>query len=151
MSQAGKKAGAGRLKLERMALVRGVLMGFRSVLDEELQPVGITAAQLRVLYAVGANPAVSGAEVARLCALKAQSAQAILAGLETHGWICRRPGQTGGRVLVSELTAAGRKALRRAKGIAEALDRRLWKDIDQRDLAVLDAALAMAVKRLARE
>ena len=150
MSSNVQKTRIGKPRLERMSLVRGVLMGFRSVLDEELQPLGITTAQLRVLWMVEMSPAVSGAEVARLCAMTAQSGQAMLAGLEKHGWIRRKPSAASERVLVAEVTASGRKVLTRAKAMAEVLDRKIWKGIGAEELATMEAVLRAAAENLER-
>jgi DNA-binding MarR family transcriptional regulator len=148
MARTVQKTRVGKPQLERLGLVRGVLMGFRAVLDEEMAPLGITTAQLRVLWSVEINPDGSGAEVARYCALTPQSGQAILAGLEKSGWIKRRHSAANERVLVAEVTVSGRKVLERARRAAEALDRRIWKGIAEKDLAGMEAALKAAVEKL---
>jgi DNA-binding MarR family transcriptional regulator len=81
----------GKPMLGRILLLKTVLQGFRSSLDEELHPLGITTAQLRLLWAVEANPLVSGAKVARLCSVTPQTGQAAMAAMEANGWIRRRP------------------------------------------------------------
>jgi DNA-binding MarR family transcriptional regulator len=140
----------GKPRLDRISLMKAVLQGFRIRLDEELQPYGITTSQLRMLWAVGANPAASGAEVARFCSVTPQTGQAILAAMEANGWIRRKASEKSERVLVSELTARGRKLLMRGKEIAESLDRGLWKGMGERELAAMDALLGVAVRRLER-
>jgi DNA-binding MarR family transcriptional regulator len=140
----------GKPRLERISLLKSVLQGYRSRLDEELQPHGITTSQLRMLWMVEENPAVSGAKVARMCSVTPQSGQATLALMEANGWIRRRASEASERVLVSELTAGGRKVLVKGREIAEGLNRRLWKGIGERDLAGMDAALEAAVEKLGR-
>jgi DNA-binding MarR family transcriptional regulator len=144
------KAVVEKPRLERMALLKSVLQGYRVRLDEELQPLGITTAQLRMLWTVELNPDVSGAEIARLCSVTPQTGQALLAKMEAHGWIRRRPSAESERVLVAELTASGRRVLLRARETAEHLDKELWAGMDARELAVLDRALGDAVSRLGR-
>ena len=138
-------------RLERMALIKSVLQGYRSRLDEELQPHGITTAQLRLLWMIEENPGASGAKVARLCSVTPQSGQATLAMMEAQGWLRRRPSEASDRILVAELTGKGQRVLVKAREIAEALDRRLWKGISERDLDGLDAGLRSAVKKLTRK
>jgi DNA-binding MarR family transcriptional regulator len=150
MSAHVQKTKVDKPRLERLGLVRDVLIGFRSVLDQELQPLGITTAQLRVLWMVSAHTTVSGAEVARLCGLTPQSGHAMISGLEKHGWVKRHSSEKGGRVLTADVTARGRKVLERAKSIAEALDAKTWKGIPQKDLAGMEAALRGAAERLER-
>jgi DNA-binding MarR family transcriptional regulator len=137
-------------KLERIHLLKEILQGYRAVLEEELQPYGITAAQLRMLWTVQTSPEASGAEVARLCLVTPQSGQATLARLEEARWITRKHSVKSDRVLVAELTASGRKILLIAREIAERLDQKMWNDIDPRALAEVDAVLRKALAKLAR-
>ena len=145
-----QKTRVGKPRLERISLIKSVLQGYRSRLDEELQPHGITTSQLRMLWVVEENPAVSGAKVARICSVTPQSGQATLAVMEANGWIRRRASDASERVLVSELTVSGRKVLARGKSIAEGLNRRLWKGIGERELAGMDAVLEAVVRKLER-
>jgi DNA-binding MarR family transcriptional regulator len=134
--------------LERISKMKALLQGCRVVLDEELQPLGITLSQLRMLWLIAENPGISGARVARLCSVTPQSGQAMQAMMEVQGWVRRRPSEASHRVLVAELTGKGKRLLMKARKIAEALDLRLWKGIGERDLAGLDAALRSAVETL---
>jgi DNA-binding MarR family transcriptional regulator len=134
--------------LKRIGLLKAVLQGYRVRLDEDLHPLGITTAQLKLLWSVEQNPQVSGAQLARLCAITPQTGQASLAAMETHGWIRRHASAGNERVLVTELTASGRRVLERAKLIAEALDRSLWQDASERELAAVDRVLGRAMEQL---
>ncbi len=62
-------------------------------MDEQLKPEGVTTAQLQVLKTIRTEPGASGAQLARLCYMTPQSAQALLKGLEDDGWITRDQGQ----------------------------------------------------------
>jgi DNA-binding MarR family transcriptional regulator len=145
-----QKTRVGKPRLERIGLIKAVLQGYRIKLDEELQPLGITAAQLKMLWTVEQNPAVSGSGAARLCSVTPQTGQATLAVMEANGWIRRKACEDGGRVLVSEVTASGRKVLARGKKIAEGVNEKMWEGIGERELRVLDGALVDAVERLER-
>jgi DNA-binding MarR family transcriptional regulator len=140
----------GKPILERISRMKAVLQGFRVLLDEDLQPLGITTSQLRMLWSIAENPGISGSKVARLCSVTPQSGQTTMAMMETQGWVRRRPSEASHRVLVAELTSKGRRVLVKAREIAEALDRRLWNGIAERDLAGLDVALRNAVEKLTR-
>ena len=150
MERAVNNSKVGKPKLERIGLLKAVLQGYRIKLDEELHPFGITTAQLKMLWMVEANPAESGAGVARLCSVTPQTGQATLAAMEANGWIRRRASEKSERVLVSELTASGRKVLARGKKMAEGLERRMWKGVGEKELAVLDDVLGIAVGKLER-
>ena len=150
-SKARSKTQIEKPRLNHISLVKAVLQGFRSRLDEELQPLGITLAQLRLLWAVEEKPDVSGAELARMCWVTPQTGQATMARMEANGWVRRRPSTASERVLVAELTAAGRKLLLQAKRVAEGVNEELWQGVSARDLAGLDNALAQAVEKLNRK
>ncbi len=140
----------GKPILERLTRMKSLLQGLRAVMDEDLQPLGITTSQLRMLWSIAENPGISGAKLARLCSVTPQSGQATLAMMETQGWVRRTPSEANHRVLVAELTTRGQQILIKARDIAQTLDRRLWKGIDERDLAGLDTALRSALKKLPR-
>jgi DNA-binding MarR family transcriptional regulator len=150
MRNDGKTMKVGRPRLERISLLKAVLQGFRVRLDEELQPLGITSAQLRLLWAVETNPLVSGAELARLCSVTPQTGHALVARMEAQGLIRRRPSAQSERVLVAELTSSGRKVLVRAKELAEELDGEVWQGIGERELSSMESVLGIAVGRLGR-
>jgi len=132
----------GKPILERITKMKAVLQGLRVLMDEDLQPLGITTSQLRMLWSIAENPGISGAKVARLCSVTPQSGQTTLAMMETQGWVRRRPSEASHR--------KGQRILVKARQLAEALDRRLWKGIDEHDLAGLDAALRSALDKLTR-
>jgi DNA-binding MarR family transcriptional regulator len=140
----------GKPILERISGMKALLQGFRVLLDEDLQPLGITTSQLRMLWSIAENPGISGAKMARLCSVTPQSGQATLEIMEAQGWVRRRPSEANHRVLVAELTSKGQRVLVKAREIGEALDHRLWNGIDERDLAGFDAALRSAVGKLTR-
>lgn len=140
----------GKPVLERITRMKALLQGVRLLMDEDLQPLGITTSQLRMLWSIAENPGISGAKVARLCSVTPQSGQATLAMMESQGWVRRTPRDTNHRVLVAELTSKGQRVLVKARDVAQALDRRLWKGISDRDLSGLDAALRTVLKKLPR-
>jgi len=140
----------GKPRLERIALIKAVLHGYRARLDEELLGLGVTTAQLGLLWAVERNPAASGAEVARLCSVTPQTGQATMARMEANGWLVRKRGEKSERVLVAALTAKGRRVLVRAKEIAEDLDRTIWAGVTRKELDGLDAGLKQVLGRLGR-
>ena len=138
-------------RLRRVALLKAVLQSFRGRLDEELAPLGITTAQLRLMWMVAENPDASGAEVARLCSVTPQTGQAIMARLQANGWVRRTASKDSERVLVAELTSSGRKVLGKAREISERLESRMWETTSERSLAALERALVGALASLEAE
>jgi DNA-binding MarR family transcriptional regulator len=66
-------------------LMRRMVVGMRSRLDEELRSKEVTTAQLRFLYEVRERPGSSGAQMARACFVTPQSAQAMMARAVERG------------------------------------------------------------------
>jgi DNA-binding MarR family transcriptional regulator len=137
--------------LDRIGLIKSVLQGFRILLDEELQPLGVTTAQLRLLWAIEENPQCSGAQLARKVSVTPQTGQATLARLEAHGWVRRQHSDVSDRVLVTELTTRGRRLLLKARQTAERMNRELWHGIPERDLQATESALKTALDRMGAE
>lgn len=123
----------------------------RQRLDAELARLGITAAQNAVLLAVAGNPRISNAELARAAFVTPQTMQAILVNLERAGLIARSPHPDHGRVIMTELTAAGQQAVAAGAQAADTVEKqmlstlsadeaRLLCDLLKRCAAALDAA-----------
>jgi len=97
----------------------------RQQLDAELARIGTTAAQNAVLLAVAGNPRISNADLARAAFVTPQTMQGILVNLERAGLIARNPHPEHGRIIMTELTAAGKKAVADGAKAADAVERRM--------------------------
>jgi len=97
----------------------------RQRLDAELARLGITAPQNAVLLAVSGNPRISNAELARAAFVTPQTMQAILVNLERAGLIARRPHPEHGRVIMTELTTAGERAVAEGAKAADLVERQM--------------------------
>lgn len=97
----------------------------RVSMDKALRPLDLTTPQYAVLSAVEAQPGLSNAVLARAAFVTAQSMQGILANLERDGLLTRRPDPEHGRVLMSELSSAGRKKLTEAHKVVLRVENRL--------------------------
>lgn len=97
----------------------------RQRLDAELAQIGITAPQNAVLLAVAGNPRISNAELARAAFVTPQTMQAILVNLERDGLIVRSPHPEHGRVIMTELTTAGQKAVAEGAKAADVVERQM--------------------------
>lgn len=109
----------------------------RQRLDAELARFGITAAQNAVLLAVAGNPRISNAELARAAFVTPQTMQAILVNLERIGLIVRTPHPEHGRVIMTELTAAGQKAVADGAQAADLVERRMLSRLSNDEARVL--------------
>jgi DNA-binding MarR family transcriptional regulator len=97
----------------------------RQRLDTELARLGITAPQNAVLLAVSGNPRISNAELARAAFVTPQTMQAILVNLERGGLIVRSPHPEHGRVIMTELTTAGERAVAEGAKAADLVERQM--------------------------
>lgn len=109
----------------------------RQRLDGELAQLGITAAQNAVLLAVAANPQISNADLARAAFVTPQTMQGILVNLERAGLIARSPHPTHGRVIMTELTNAGRKAVADGARAADVVEKQMLSLLSVDEQALL--------------
>lgn len=106
-------------------------------LDAELARLGITASQNAVLLAVAGNPRISNAELARAAFVTPQTMQAILVNLERAGLIVRTPHPKHGRVIMTELTKAGAKAVTEGANAADVVERQMLSALSAAEATLL--------------
>jgi DNA-binding MarR family transcriptional regulator len=132
-------------------LMKRILVHFRSQMDEQLRPQGVTTAQLHVLKTVRDEPGASGAQIARACYVTPQSAQSLLKSLEVGGWISRAKDGTNDRILIAELTRAGEELLETAEKTARVIEKRLWKSVSDSAVESLNVVLSQCLGNLESE
>jgi DNA-binding MarR family transcriptional regulator len=129
-------------------MMKRILNHFRSQMDETLRPQGVTTAQLSVLHTIRQEPGVSGAQLARLCYVTPQSAQALLTGLEEDGWITRTKDRVNDRILIAVLTPSGEQLLDTAEKLARVIEKKLWRGVSAEAVGALNAVLAQCLGNL---
>ena len=117
-------------------------------LRTEGNPDELNLSQLGTLARLGKLGPMTNADLARAEAMKPQSMNAILVGLEQEGLVERRPHPTDGRQILFAISSAGAE-VRRQRGIAK----RNWmtaamSELDPEDFKTLVAAVPL-IKRLA--
>ena len=129
-----------------VTLMRRVLLGFKSRLDDELREKNATTAQMRFLREVKERPGSSGAQMARACYVTPQSAQAMMARAVKHGWIVRGKSAENDRVVTARLTPEGERLLVYFDGILQRLEAEVWTSVSVEELRgmndLLDRGLA---------
>lgn len=110
-----------------------------------LRPFGLTVPQYAAMYALSLAPGVSGAKLARYCAVTPQSMTTVLKTLDARGLIERRPSEDHAQVLVTRLTPEGKALLDEADAAAVAVERRLVEAFDPDELERFRAMLDRAV------
>jgi DNA-binding MarR family transcriptional regulator len=131
--------------------MKRILIHFRSQMDEALRPQGVTTAQLHVLKTIYNEPGVSGAQLARACYVTPQSAQSLLKGLETGGWIVRVKDKVNDRILVARLTPSGEELLETAETAARVIEKKVWKGVSDEAVGALNALLEQCLGNLELE
>ena len=109
----------------------------RQRLDAELAQFGITAPQNAVLLEIAGNPRVSNADLARAAFVTPQTMQGILVNLEREGLIVRTPHPEHGRVIMTELTEAGQKAVAAGTRAADVVERQMLSALSAKEAKLL--------------
>jgi DNA-binding MarR family transcriptional regulator len=121
---------------------------FRERLEEQLRPLGITAAQLQLLAALTKEPGSSGAHISRYCQVTPQTTHALLAAAEDRGWIRRSPHPENAHTLLSTLTPQGKRLFSRGKTIAIKLQSQMLRSLTSAEVRRLEAVLEQLIKDL---
>jgi DNA-binding MarR family transcriptional regulator len=115
-------------------------------LEAALQPLGITAAQFRILAILARGEKRSSAELSRLFGVKPQTMIKQIAILETNGTIERNLAKGNKRVLEVSLTEAGRARLRACDKAAAAVEEAIFAAFDPGEI---EGYRALTMKLLA--
>lgn len=132
-------------------LMKRIMTEFRTRMDEKLHPYGVTTAQVRLLGAIRNAPGSSGAQLARLCEITPQSAQALIQRAEEAGWIIREKDEVNDRILTVTLTPDGEKILKTADRVLRGIESHLWQGIPPRNLAAVIKVLETCLDNLTRD
>jgi MarR family transcriptional regulator, organic hydroperoxide resistance regulator len=128
--------------------MKRIMIHFRSQMDEELRPQGVTTAQLHVLKVIRDEDGASGAQLARACYVTPQSAQALLKGLENGGWITRTKDPVNDRILIAKLTLSGGELLDSAERLARVIEKKLWRGVPDGAVQTLNKTLMRCLANL---
>lgn len=148
MRAASKENQIGNGAPEVMKLTRRMTTLFRERLEEQLRPLGITAAQLQLLAALAKEPGTSGAHISRFCQVTPQTTHALLAVAESRGWVRRSPHPENARTLLATLTPQGQRVFARGKTLALRLQSRMLRTLTSAEVGHLEATLSQLIKNL---
>lgn len=132
-------------------LMKRILIELRAHMDEKLHPYGVTTAQVRLLGTIRNAPGSSGAQLARLCEITPQSAQALIQRAEEAGWIVREKDEINDRILTATLTPEGDKILKTADRVLRSIESRLWRNIPPQKLSAVIKVLETCLENLTEE
>ena len=120
----------------------------RLMMDERLEPLGLTTPQYNVLAAVESQPGISNAALARAAFVTAQSMLGIVANLERLRLIRRRAHPTHGRILISDLTSDGEVVLKSAHGLLKDIDETMTTAFKQGEIESLRTLLQRCTENM---
>ncbi len=116
-----------------------------------LKPAGVTVAQYSALLHLGANPGISAAALARLCAVTPPTMNTVLKNLQDRGLIERTPHEWHKNVLETRLTEEGRSVLADADARAVRVERALAAEFTDEERATLVGLVGRCVALLEKE
>lgn len=123
----------------------------RQRLEAALIGTGVTPSQNAVLLAISDNPRISNAALARAGFVTPQSMQGILVTLEKDGFIVRSPHPDHGRIIMTELTHAGRAAADAGLIIANEVERQMLSNLTPDEARLLGELLQRCAGALEEE
>jgi DNA-binding MarR family transcriptional regulator len=130
------------------SLLKRLLQLFRERADEELRPHGATAAQLPILFALEREPSISGAKLARVCSVTPQTTQVLLRGLEANGWVVRSKHPENERILLAQLTSAGKRVVAKSRTVVRDIYDAMLDGLSARDVQELEELLSRCAANL---
>ena len=123
----------------------------RRRLTAAVEPAGLTLPAYTALSVLGAQDGLSNAQLARRSLVTPQSMSEVLTLLVDRGYVRRRPDPGHGRVMRTELTPAGRRALARCDRAVDAVESELLSTLDAGESADLRDALVRCGRALEHE
>jgi DNA-binding MarR family transcriptional regulator len=131
-----------------IVLIKTLHQALRGALDEALRGTEHTLSQQAVLATLARMPGASNAELARAAFVSPQSMGELLQALEAKGWVTRSPSPSNARVLETNATPAGARALASAGAELAKVNERLTGVLSAKELRDLRSLLGRCIKAL---
>ncbi|GAB4271983.1 MAG: MarR family transcriptional regulator [Opitutales bacterium] len=106
-------------------------------MDEALRFLDLTTPQYAVLAQLELRPGISNASLARASFITAQTMHGIVSSLEKRGLVQRKKDPSHGRILCTELTGAGSKAVQQAHELIAKVEERMTSTMTDKERALL--------------
>ena len=120
----------------------------RRRLSAAIEPSGISLPAYTVLSVLRAQDGLSNAQLARRSLVTPQSMSEVLVQLVEQGYVRRRAEPGHGRIIRTELTREGMRALERSESAFDEVEREMLADLDQGEAAGLLDALTRCSRAL---
>jgi DNA-binding MarR family transcriptional regulator len=113
-----------------------------------LRPFGLTVPQYTALSVLRARGGLSNAQLARRSFITPQSMSEVVTALVQKGLVRREAHPTHGRILRTELTAAGSAVLARCDEAVDGVEEQMLRELSTRERERLLAHLKSCVRML---
>jgi DNA-binding MarR family transcriptional regulator len=123
----------------------------RRRLAAAVEPAGLTLPAYTALSVLRSQDGLSNARLARRSLVTPQSMSEVLTLLVDRGYVRRRADPDHGRVIRTELTKAGSRALERCDRAVDEVEQEMLGDLDADEAASLRSALLRCGRALERE
>ncbi|MEI5676566.1 MULTISPECIES: MarR family winged helix-turn-helix transcriptional regulator [unclassified Nocardioides] len=123
-------------------LLKETSSALRTAMESVLRPLGMTITHYSCLELLAQRPGLSSSELARGTFVTRQSMNVLLQALERDGLVTRPEQPAAGRVLPTELTAAGRAQRAAASAAVKEVELRMTSGLDAAEQAQLGQLLS---------
>lgn len=141
---------AGKREPRTLYLIKQVQYKTFVRLDAALQPIGVTAAQFRILATLAHGVKRSSADLSRMFGVKPQTMIKQIAILEANGLIRRTVAKDNKRVLEVELTDAGRATLRACDKAAVSIEQKIFAALEPEEVQTFRALMMKLLAAIGR-
>ena len=129
-------------------LLKRVQHSLRLAMDEKLREYELSTPQYAALWALGREPGLSGAELARRCFVRPQTMSEILANLEGRKLVERRPHPVHRRVVEVRLTEAAVDLMGPCEEAVRIIDERMLQGLSAKGRQTLCEGLQRCAEGL---
>ena len=129
-------------------LIKRAQMVLHDAMSDALGSQDLAVTQFAVLTALDEEPGLSNADLARRAFVTPQSMHAVLQELERLQFVVRRPHPQHQRVLQAALTEAGRRTLRSAADVVNAVEKQMLRKLSDPARSRLASALSSCIDSL---
>ena len=129
-------------------LLKEASSGLRTAMEAELRPLGMSVTHYSCLELLAQRAGLSNSDLARGTFVSRQSMNVLLQSLEKEGLVSRPATAATGRVLPTELTAAGRAQLKVASTAVRGVEDRMKSGMDETEQAAFADLLARSITSL---
>tara|TARA_A100000171_G_C2131711_1_gene147202 strand:- start:762 stop:1220 length:459 start_codon:yes stop_codon:yes gene_type:complete len=117
-------------------------------MDDALRPLSLTTPQYAVLSQLEMKPGISNADLARASFITPQTMHGIVSNLEKNSLVKRKQDSQHGRILCTELTKQGIKAVKLAHKLIREVENNMTRTLSEEHTMLLEKLLLECIDNL---